>query len=111
MIGEPVTRIRAGASTGEADRYGHKNLEPDVETPLPGAAFAPAGSTEPIAVGRREVITQDTLYFRRLVDLTADDRVRVRGKVREVDGDPAIWRNPFDGLVRGVVVRLKSTEG
>lgn len=109
MTGETVTVIRAGAPTGEKDRYGHDVLAPDVETPIADALFAPAGSSEPVAAGRAQVITQDTLYFRRSVDLRADDRVIVRGVEREVDGRPAEWRRGRHTV--GVVARLKLAEG
>lgn len=104
---ERVTRIRA-VPTGHTDRYG-KPATSDVETPLPPALFAPASSSEPVAVGRAQVNTADTLYWRVSVPLTAADRVRVRGRVREVDGEPAVWRRA--GRTVGVVVALKSTEG
>jgi hypothetical protein len=107
--GEPVTRLRHGAPTGEKDRYGKPVLGPDVETPLPRALFAPASSTEPLTVGRVQVITADTLLWRCSVDLTAADRVRVRGLVREVDGTPAVWTR--NGRVVGVVATLKTSEG
>lgn len=110
MTGEPVSVIRPGAPTGETDRYGHPVLGPDVETPLPDAMFAPIGSGEPVQIGRTQVITSDSLYWRGVdPGLTADDRVRVRGAVREVDGEPSVWRRGT--RVVGVVARLKTVEG
>ena len=109
MIGEPITVIRDGAPTGQLDRYNKPILGPDVETVYTGCLFAPAGSSEPVALGRSQVITLDTIYRRADVDVTAADRVLVRGRVREVEGDPERWGQ--GGRIRGVVIRLKNVEG
>lgn len=111
VSGEAIVVIRDGAPTGAKDRYGRDVLGLDVETTSTGWAFAPAGSSEPVAVGRTEVITLDTLYRRGTADITAADRVRVRGAVREVEGDPADWVHYYSGRFLGVVVRLKTVEG
>lgn len=104
MNGEPVTRLRSGPPAG-VDRYGAPVPGVDVETPLPPALFAPVGSIETVTPGRALVVTQDSLYWRRSVDVGAGDRVRVRGVVYAVDGDPAVWRR--GDVVTGVVARLK----
>lgn len=108
VTGETITVIRAGAPTGDKDRYGHPVLGADVETDYPRCLVAPAGSSEPVAVGRRQVVTLDTVYRRADVDVTAADRVRVRGVVRDVEGVPAKWTR---GGRTFVVIRLKDVDG
>lgn len=107
--GEPVTRIRREA-TGGTDRYGQP-LTADVEADLGSAAFDPGGTREPVEVGRAPVVTNPTLYFTHRPDVAAGDRVRVRGRVFEVDGDPADWRSPWDGVFGGLVVNLQVVTG
>jgi hypothetical protein len=107
--GETITVRRAGAPTGAKDRYGRDVLGADVETVYPGCLFAAAGSTETLALGRTQLVTRDSVYRRGDVDVTAADRVLVRGVEREVDGTPEQWMR--GGRVVGVVIRLKMTEG
>lgn len=112
MVGENVTVIRTGAPTVAVDAYNRPVPGPDVEHVESGAAFAPAGSTVRVEPGRYAVIEQDTLYFPRSgVDIVAGDRVQVRGVVREVDGEPARWVNPFSGREVGLVVPLRAGSG
>ena len=81
-----------------------------VETPIYGA-FAPSGSSE-LVQGQLTVITHDTLY---LVEGTpvpgAQDQIRVRGAVRDIDGAPEDYSNPFTGWHPGPVVRLVEVSG
>lgn len=109
MPGEPITVIRAGAATGEKDRYGKDVPGPDVETVYTGCLFAPAGSTEPAALGRYQVITKDSVYRRGPVDVTSADRVLVRGVERDVEGSPEVWKR--GDRVIGTVIRLQTVEG
>ena len=109
MFGEPVTRLRH-VQDG-VDRYGNPvYVWAEVELPV-GGAFDPGGSREPVEVGREPVITQPKLYFTEPVDLTAGDRVRVRGVEFDVLGTPAEWSSPWSGAVRGVVVEVKVVAG
>lgn len=112
MFGETVIRIRAGAPTGEHDRYGAPILGPDVETPLEGAAFDPGGSREPVEVGRAAVITTPRVFFpEQWPDVVSTDRLRVRGVEYRVTGRPPEWRDPFGSDVGGLVVELEAVEG
>lgn len=110
MFGEPVIR-RRNQQTG-TDRY----LDPiyeDVDTLLEErAAFDPGGTVEPVEVGRERVVTTPKLYFReQRPDLTRDDRVVMRGKEYQVDGDPSDWVSPYGTSLGGLVVELKIGEG
>lgn len=111
MIGEPVSRIRAGGTSG-VDRYGNPIPGADVEVALPRAAFDPGGSLEPVEVGRAPVVTTPKAYWRDVApDVQATDRLRVRGIVYRVEGRPALWVNPHTGRTAGLVVELRSDEG
>jgi hypothetical protein len=111
VIGETVTRIRRGEQTG-TDPYGEPVYGPATETPVPGAAFDPGGSVEPVEPGRTAVVTMPRLLFRDSIpDIVADDQVRVRGLAYDVVGDPALWVSPYTGREAGLVVELKRTGG
>lgn len=109
-MGEPVTRIRR-TPTGDLDRYGHPVMT-DVQASVGSAAFDPGGTRENVEVGRAPVVTTPKLYFTDRPDLHSGDRVLVRGREYEVDGDPADWRSPWSGLsFGGLVVELKVVTG
>ena len=110
MIGETVGRIRTGESAGE-DPYGNPIPGADVEVPIPGAAFDPGGSLEPVEVGRAQVVTTPKLYWIVAPDVVSSDRLRVRGLVYSVIGRPALWVSPYTLTTAGLVVELKSVEG
>jgi hypothetical protein len=57
-------------------------------------------------------LTSPTIY-RPSTDFvpSARDRVTIRGKVFLVDGDPAVWVNPYTGSTPGVVVNLERVGG
>lgn len=111
MIGETVTRIRAGAQTG-TDPFDQPIYGPDVEVDLDAAAFDPGGSLEPVEVGRRAVVTTPKCYWRdETPDIVSTDRLRVRGVVYQVTGNPAAWVSPYTGATKGLVVELREPEG
>lgn len=108
---ETVTRLRDEA-TG-LDAYNNPVVT-TVETAIPGAAFAPEqASAETVEVGRQAVLTQPAVYFPGAwPDIVRTDRLRVRGVLYDVDGDPADWRFPFAATgPGGLVVSLKRAEG
>lgn len=109
MFGEPVTRVR-DVPTGSTDRYGHPVTAP-AQVAVGSAAFDPGGTRENVEVGRAPVVTTPKLYFLDRPDLRAGDRVLVRDREWQVDGDPADWRGPWGGTVGGLVVELKAVTG
>ncbi|BDZ40820.1 hypothetical protein GCM10025865_01190 [Paraoerskovia sediminicola] len=109
MFGELVTRRRRTA--GAPDRYGNPTYTWSDVLLGQGAAFDPGGSREPVEVGREQVVTTPRLYFVDRPDLTADDRVLVRGIEYAVEGTPADWRDPFGSDVGGLVVELERVTG
>ena len=110
MIGETVVIVRAGAPTG-VDRYNNPVPGADVRTDVLHCAVAPATSTEPLEVGRAAVITGQAVYMPPGVDVRPSDRVEIRGVAWQVDGDPAVWVDPFNGRAKGVVVLVKRKDG
>jgi hypothetical protein len=76
-----------------------------------GCGVEPRPSTEPVADARNATVSGFTLYLPADVAVTAGSRVRVRGKVHEVLGEPAVWRSPITGWSPGVVVQTQRVEG
>lgn len=81
------------------------------EVTLDGVAVEPRPSSEDNRDARNAVTSGFTLYCPAGAVVTAKNRVRVRGDVYAVDGEPAEWRNPFTGWEPGVVVQTKRMEG
>lgn len=108
-FGETVTRIRR-QKVGE-DRN-NAPIWDDVESAIPGAGPAPSSTDEPVVVDGRPSVADLSLYFyESFPDIVRDDRIRVRGQVYQVLGDPAEWVNPFTGWRAGTVVNLRRGEG
>lgn len=112
--GEPATVLRGGTPTQDA--YGNDVPGEDVETPYEGCAVWPRVSS--VAVQTREELQArdqviDGLYvlFPTGASVLATDRVRVRGDVYLVDGDPASYRSPLTGTALGPQVALTRVTG
>lgn len=106
MRSEVVTRLRAGSTT---DPYSDQPVEDwtapvelDITTLSPAE---PRPSGEPVQASRNAVVSGWTLYLPEGSDVTARDRMRVRGTVYRVLGDPAHW------LGAGIVVQVERMEG
>jgi hypothetical protein len=108
---ETATRQRGTAVT---DPYSGEATDVDWSTPdeleLLGG-FNPGQSSEPLQDARNAVTTQPEFYTDFGSDVLAGDRLVVRGKTYDVDGDPADWHSPFTGWEPGMVIPLKRTEG
>lgn len=103
-----VTRLRR-EQVG-VDRYNNPVYE-TVETEIPELAlFAPKDVIPSVEVGREPTIVEPSLYWwNTWPDVTASDRLRVRGVEYEVQSIPADWRSSTIG---GLVVKLRdSAEG
>jgi len=106
---EPIVRQRGAVTT---DPYSAESTGIDWSAPLEIqflGAFAPSGSTEPVELGRDSVVTKPAVYAPFGVDVLAGDRIVVRSRVWEVDGDPAQWRMP--GWDAGVEIKLQAVAG
>lgn len=113
LNGETVTRLRA---TTTANPYsGESDGDPDWTNPddldIDGCGFDPGGSYETPDPRRDSITSQPTIYAPADADIAAADRVVARGVTYEVDGRPALWRNPLTGWQPGLVVRLRLFEG
>lgn len=108
MQTETVTRLRATATT--TDPYSNQ-AEPDWTQPTADvdittlAPAEPRPSGEPLQDARNQVVSGYTLYLPEDADVTRLDRMRVRGVVHNVLGDPAVW------LGAGLVVQVERSEG
>lgn len=103
---ETVVRLRAGAV---ADPYSNETTE-DWSAPVELSITTlvpvePRPSSEPVQDARNSVTSGFTLYLPEGSDVTAKDRMRVRGEVYQVLGDPARW------LGAGLVVQVGRTKG
>lgn len=111
-FGETVTRLRGAPAT---DPYSGQATGIDWDTAdeldIDGCGFNPGQSSEPLQEARNAVLTQPEVYAPVGSDVLAGDRVVVRGKTYDVDGDPADWRSPFTGWQPGMVIALKRVEG
>lgn len=108
MNGETVVRIRAGAT--KTDPFSQEqvldwNAAPDEAQMQTLAPAEPRPSSEPVESARNAVVAGYTLYLGRGEDVTAQDRMRVRGEVYDVLGDPADWMD------EGLVVQVGSKDG
>jgi hypothetical protein len=110
MKGETVTVLRAGSTT---DAYGDPAFDwaTPVEIPHPGSAVAPRLEDEDRRNGREGIVTGWTVYFPPGADVRGTDRVRIRGLVYRVDGQPAQWTNPYSTKDRGTVIHAGEVEG
>ena len=103
---ETVVVLRRGPSSGR-DGLGLPIPGTLTEIPLEGCVVSPRQSAPPVGgeqqQARDTVIVGWTVYAPPGSDVRTTDRVRVRGQVCEVTGEPGDWgRNPFSGT-RGPV--------
>jgi head-tail adaptor len=97
VIGETVVILKPGT---EEDPYSGETTTSwanPTETPvLALVPPEPRPSSEPVMDARNAVTSGWTIYLPTGTDVTAGDRIRVRGTVYDVSGEPAAWP---DGLV------------
>jgi hypothetical protein len=106
-VGETVTllrRVLAGQDSDGNDEWS------TVETDVAGCAVWPRGSSE-LVQGRDTVIVGLAILLPAGTAVAASDRLRVRGDLYEVDGQPGSWQSPFSGLSAGVQVALTRVTG
>ncbi len=103
--GETVVRLTPATKTG---RYSNASeidwTQPPTETPIRPVVVVPSMSLETRTPDSNPVTT--TLYLYCPVGTTVErhERIRVRGDVYEIAGDPAVWP-------RGVVITVTRSEG
>lgn len=100
-FGETVTILRTGASPGR-DQRGNPIPGPVTETDIKGCVVTPREAAPQVGgqdqQARDTVIVGYTVYAPSGSDVLTTDRVRIRGQVCEVTGEPGEWlRSPFTG--------------
>jgi hypothetical protein len=112
MPGETITRQRADAA---ADPYSGEATRLDWTTPstisVADVKVAPAGTSEPLEVGAARTEDELTLYVPFDADIEPLDRVVVRGKTYEVQGQRGDWSSPYTGIDRVSVVQVRRVTG
>lgn len=110
--GETVEVLTAGETVDPYSGEPSESWAPEDVTPVivVGVGVEPRPSSEPVQDARNAVTSGFTLYMPP-IDLTSKQRIRVRGEVYNVLGQPAAWRNPFTGWTPGLVVQVDRTEG
>lgn len=107
MQSETVVRLRPMMIE---DPYSGEETEEDWSAAyeLPMQTLAPAEprpSSEPTQDARNSVTSGYTLYMSPGSDITSKDRMRVRGVVFKVIGEPSDW------MGAGIVVQVSNTDG
>lgn len=75
-------------------------------------AFNPGVSSEPFVSGHdARVVTEPCVYAPPSAQVSARDRLTVRGVLFEVDGDPLDFRNPYGSEMDGLQINLRAVEG
>lgn len=87
---------------------------PDTEV-ISGANVQPIGTgaatTERETADRNTLIDRWVLYAPPTADIRFEDRIRYKGAVYHVDGEPKMWPNPIDGSDAYQEVRLRRDRG
>lgn len=110
MIGESITRLRAGETTNRVGAIVPDWSDP-AELAIPGCAVAPRDAEEDHGGGRQAVIIGFNVYAPAGTVVLPTDRLHIRGDDFEVDGEPGVWVNPWTGIEAGVEIRTKRVEG
>lgn len=108
---ETVTRLRAGTTTDPYSGEPVEDWSAPTELDVVSLFVEPRPSQEPVQDARNAVTSGFTVGLPAGTDVTARDRLRVRGVVYRVLGEPADWRSPFTGWAPGIVVQVARTEG
>lgn len=110
--GETVVRVRgqlvADPYSGELTK--RVWTDPD-ELELVGVAIAPSTGTETQSVDRNTTTVPMSLYGESGMDVQAQDRIRARTGLWEVEGEVATWDNPLTGWQPGAEFRVKKVKG
>lgn len=107
--GEQVTILHRVA-TGGTDRYGNPTYT-TTEVNVPGVAVRVVSSTETPGEGGSSLATVLEMVFPPGTTVGANDRVRARGLVYEVDGEPQVETDPMVGGDAGVKVIARRASG
>lgn len=107
---ETVTRLRAGTTTNRVGASVDDWSDP-AELAIDGCAVAPRDAEEDNPGGRQQVIAGFNIYAPAGTSVLPTDRLRVRGEVHEVHGEPGVWTNPWTDVTEGVEIRTRRVTG
>jgi head-tail adaptor len=112
LFGETVTRVRAAAIL---DPYSQEETGLDwddtAELAIPRCAVDPSKTRETFDTNRNAVVTDFAVWTDDVYDITAADRLVIRGLKCQIVGRPAIWTNPFNGETPGMEIFANVWEG
>lgn len=108
--GETVTVLTPTIVT---NRYGDdaEDWSDPTELEVPGVGVALGGTTENQTQAANTVDSDFDLYFPPDANVTAENRLVVRGLTCNVVGRPFAWHNPFTGWQPGLFVQAQIREG
>lgn len=109
--GEEVAILEAVESSDEYGNTVESWDEPATVAIVQGVGVEPRPSGESFTDSRNAVTSGFTLYMPAGTPVQPQHRIAVRGEVWSVQGDPAVWRNPYTGWTPGVVVQVGRTDG
>ena len=102
-----VRRVEAGRNS-----LGQIIYEDREQPPIYGASFQGIDTLEPNGTASQfRVITEAVLYVPPATNIIALDKIHVRGKVYEVQGNPIGESSAFTGLQAHIPVKLKRITG
>lgn len=107
--GETVVILRRTALSGR-DRYGNQRWS-TTEIPVGGVAVRPLSTDESLAERRDRVVDTLEVILPPDTQISATDRLRIRGLTYEVDGTPDPRYSPDLGIEPGVRVLAKRVTG
>lgn len=110
IFGEEVIHIRKV----EVGRNAMNQIiyEDRVQPPIYGASFQGIDTIEPNGTASQfRVITEAVLYVPPATNILALDKITVRGKVYEVQGNPIGEASAFTGFKAHIPVKLKRISG
>jgi hypothetical protein len=108
-LGGETVEVLHRVADGE-DRY-HNIKYRTVTTVVTAAAVRPLSSNEKDAGGRAQTVDAIEVVLPPGTEVSANDRLRVRGLVYEVDGTPEAEHDPMTGTEPGVRVVAKRHSG
>lgn len=109
--GEEVQVIRAGMYLDPYSQEEATDWQNPTETTYSNVAVGHGPSSESYLVSRNPLEIALTVYMPYDADVTAADKMRVRGITYDVAGQPFAWQSPFSGTQMGKVVDLKVVQG
>lgn len=109
--GETVAVLTAGTVSDPYSGEDSASWDTPTEVNVLGVGVEPRPSDEPVQDARNAVTSGFTLYMPAGTVIGSANRIRVRGEVYDVLGEPAVWRSPFTGWEPGVIVQVARTDG